>query len=105
MKNNFILVKYQVYNVFNKLRELTIHISNMPMFILYSLIINSQKLNSLKIIFIKSQSEQQNNINIENLNNICPIMINHLKKLNSFSLVNLPISSNKLSSLVESLEK
>ena len=104
MKNNFILVKYQVYNVFNKLRELTIHISNMPMFILYSLIINSQKLNSLKIIFIKSQSEQQNNINIENLNNICPIMINHLKKLNSFSLVNLPISSNKLSSLVESLK-
>ena len=104
MKNNFILVKYQVYNVFNKLRELTIHISNMPMLILYSLIINSQKLNSLKIIFIKSQSEQQNNINIENLNNICPIMINHLKKLNSFSLVNLPISSNKLSSLVESLK-
>ena len=104
MKNNFILVKYQVYNVFNKLRELTIHISNMPMFILYSLIINSQKLNSLKIIFIKSQSEQQNNINIENLNNICPIMVNHLKKLNSFSLVNLPISSNKLSSLVESLK-
>jgi hypothetical protein len=104
MKNNFILVKYQVYNVFNKLRELTIHISNMPMIILYSLIINSQKLNSLKIIFIKSQSEQQNNINIENLNNICPIMINHLKKLNSFSLVNLPISSNKLSSLVESLK-
>jgi hypothetical protein len=104
MKNNFILVKYQVYNVFNKLRELTIHISNMPIFILYSLIINSQKLNSLKIIFIKSQSEQQNNINIENLNNICPIMVNHLKKLNSFSLVNLPISSNKLSSLVESLK-
>ena len=104
IKNNFILVKYQVYNIFNKLRELTIHISNIPTFILYSLIINCPKLNSLKIIFIRNQSEQQNKINIEKLNNICPIMISFLKKLNSFSLINLPIPSNKLSALVESLK-
>ena len=102
--NNYSLVKYQVHNIFNKLRELTIHISNIPIFLLYSLIVNCHNLNTLKIIFIKDKLDKQNNINIEKLNDICPIILNYLKQLTSFSLINLPLSSNKLSQLVESLK-
>ena len=104
INDNYSLVKYQVHNIFNKLRELTIHISNIPIFLLYTLIINCHNLNTLKIIFIKDKLDKQNNINIEKLNDICPIIINYLKQLISFSLINLPLSSNKLSQLVESLK-
>ena len=104
INNNYSLVKYQVHNIFNKLRELTIHISNIPIFLLYSLIVNCHNLNTLKIIFIKDKLDKQNNINIEKLNDICPIILNYLKQLTSFSLINLPLSSNKLSQLVESLK-
>ena len=104
INQDYILVKYQMHNIFTKLRELTIHTSNIPIFAIYSLIVNCHNLNSLKIIFIKNESIQQNNINIDKLNDICPIIINYLKKLTSFSLINLPLSTNKLSSLVESLK-
>ena len=104
INHNYSLVKYQVHNIFSKLRQLTIHISNFPIFLIYSLIVNCHNLNTLKIIFINNESIQQNNINIDNLNDICPILLNYLKKLNSFSLKNLPLSSNKLASLIESLK-
>ena len=104
ISQNYILGKFQVHNIFSKLRELTIHISNIPIFVIYSLIINCHNLNTLKIIYIKSQSEQENKMNIEQLNIICPIMINYLKKLFSFSLINLPLSNNKLTLFVESLK-
>jgi hypothetical protein len=104
INHNYSLVKYQVHNIFSKLRQLTIHISNIPIFLIYSLIVNCHNLNTLKIIFINNESIQQNNINIDNLNDICPILLNYLKKLNSFSLKNLPLSSNKLASLIESLK-
>ena len=101
---NYLLVKYQVHNIFSKLRELTIYISNAPLFLIYSLIVNCHNLNTLKIIFIKGKSDQQNNINVEKINDICPIILNYLKKMNSFSLINLPLPTNKLSQLVESLK-
>ena len=101
---NYTLTKYQVHNIFSKLRELTIHITDIPIFLIYTLIINSYNLNTLKIIFIKEQTEQKNNIYIQKLNDILPILLNHLKKLISFSLVNLPLSSKKLPQLVESLK-
>ena len=101
---NYTLTKYQVHNIFSKLRELTIHITDIPIFLIYTLIINSYNLNTLKIIFIKDQTEQKNNIYIQKLNDILPILLNHLKKLISFSLVNLPLSSKKLPQLVESLK-
>ena len=101
---NYSLTKYQSHNIFSKLRELTLHISNIPIFLIYSLIINCQDLNSITIIFIKKENEQQNNINIEQLNNTYPIILNHLKNLNSFALYNLPLISNKLSYLIESLK-
>ena len=101
---NYTLTKYQVHNIFSKLRELTIHITDIPIFLIYTLIINSYNLNTLKIIFIKDQTEQKNNIYIQKLNDMLPILLNHLKKLISFSLVNLPLSSNKLPQLVESLK-
>ena len=104
IKKNYSLTKYQTYNIFGKLKELTLHISNLPIFLIYSLIINCQNLNSLKLIFIKKDTDQINNRDIDKLNEICPIILNHLKKLNYFSLVNLPLSSNKLTNLIESLK-
>ena len=78
---NYSLTKYQSHIIFSKLRELTLHISNIPTFLIYSLIINCPNLNSLKIIFIKKENEQQNSSNIEKLNDIFPVILNHLKKL------------------------
>ena len=101
---DYTLVKYQVYNVFRKLRELTIHISDIPLFLIYSLIVNCHNLNNLKIVFIRDKSEKKYNSNIEKLNEICPIIINYLKQLNTFSLINVSLSSNKLSLFVESLK-
>ena len=101
---NYSLTKYQSHNIFSKLRELTLHISNIPNFLIYSLIINCLNLNSLKIIFIKNENEQQNTSNIEKLNDIFPIILNHLKNLNLFALYNLHLITNKLSPLIESLK-
>ena len=104
IKINYNLTKYQVHNIFSKLKELTIHITDIQIFLIYSLVVNCFNLNTLKIIFIKDQSEQQNNICIQKLNDIFPILLNYLKKLNSFSIINLPLSSNKLPQLVEALK-
>ena len=101
LKLDYTLVKYQVNNIFGKLRELTIHISDMPIFLIYSLIVNCHNLNNIKLIFIKDRAEEKN---IEKLNDICPIILNYLKKLNSFSLINLPLISSKLSKFAESLK-
>ena len=38
INQDYVLVKYQVHNVFSQLRELTIHVSNIPNFLVYSLI-------------------------------------------------------------------
>ena len=104
LKIDYTLVKYQVNNIFGKLRELTIHISDMPIFLIYSLIVNCHNLNNIKLIFLKDESEEKNKKNIEKLNDICPIILNYLKKLNSFSLINLPLISSKLSKFEESLK-
>jgi len=104
LKVDYLLVKYQVNNIFGKLRELTIHISDMPIFLIYSLIVNCHNLNIIKLIFLKDESEEKNKKNIEKLNDICPIILNYLKKLNSFSLVNLPLISSKLPKFEESLK-
>ena len=103
INQNRMLLKYQVNNIFIKLRELTLHLSNVPIFLLYSLLINCNNLNTIKIIFLKSETSQ-NKANVNSLNDYCPILINYLKKLNSFSLINLPLLSNKLTSLMESLK-
>lgn len=104
LKVDYLLVKYQVNNIFGKLRELTIHISDMPIFLIYSLIVNCHNLNIIKLIFLKDETEEKNKKNIEKLNDICPIILNYLKKLNSFSLVNLPLISSKLPKFEESLK-
>ena len=105
LHQDYVLVKYQVHNVFSKLRELSVGISKIPIFLVYSLIINCPNLTSLKLNFIKDETNlDNNNENIIQLNNICPILLNHLKKLESFSIINLPLLSNKLSIIIESLK-
>ena len=105
LNQEYQLVKYQVHNVFSKLRELSISISKVPIFLVYSLIINCQNLTSLKIIFIKDAANSESNKdNTINLNYICPILLKYLKKLESFSLINLSLLTKNLPSLVESLK-
>ena len=91
LKQDYSLVKYQVDNVFSKLRELTLKVSKFPIFLLYSLTVNCQNLNKLKIEFIKEkESPEINKKNIEIMNKICPKLISYLKEMTSFTLINLP---------------
>ena len=105
INQDYILVKYQVHNIFSKLRELTIQLTNIPVYLIYTLIINCNHLNVLKLIYIKDEtSEEKNKDNIDKLNDICPKLVNYLKSLNSFSLINLPFLSSKLPTFIESLK-
>ena len=105
LKQDYALVKYQVDNVFSKLRELTLKVSNFPLFLLYSLTVNCQKLNILKIEFIKDkESKERNKKNIEIMNEICPKLISYLKEMTSFSLINLPLLMINLPDISASLK-
>ena len=98
------LAKFQVFNSFNELKELTLLISNFPLFLSYSLIVRSTNLNSLKIFFITEKSRSKNNENIENLCQTIPVLIKLINKLESFELNNFPIKPNKVPDLVEALK-
>ena len=103
LHQDYVFVKYQVNNVFSKLRELSISITNFPIFLIYSLIVNCTNLTSLKINFTKDESNS--NINdINKLNIICQILLTYLKNLESFSLINLPLLQQNLPSICESLK-
>ena len=105
LKQDYALVKYQVDNVFSKLRELTLKVSKFPIFLLYSLTVNCQKLNILKIEFIKDEeSPERNKKNIEIMNEICPKLISYLKEMTSFSLINLPLLMINLPDISASLK-
>ena len=105
LKQDYALVKYQVDNVFSKLRELTLKVSKFPIFLLYSLTVNCQNLNTLKIEFIEDkESKEKNKINIERMNEICPKLITYLKEMISFSLINLPFLIINLPDISSSLK-
>ena len=103
LHQDYVFVKYQVNNVFSKLRELSISITNFPIFLIYSLVVNCTNLTALKINFTKDESNS--NINdINKLNIICQILLTYLKNLESFSLINLPLLQQNLPSICESLK-
>lgn len=104
VKQDYALVKYQVHNVFGKLRELTLYISKCPIFLVYSLTVNCQSLNTIKIEFLKDENEEKNKKNIEILNEMCPKLVTYLKTLTSFSLINLPLLPIYLPDLSASLK-
>ena len=104
LRQDFALVKYQVHNVFSKLKELTLYISKFPIFLLYSLTVNCQSLNTIKIEFLKDEDEEKNKKNIEILNEMCPKLVTYLKTLTSFSLINLPLLPIYLPDLAASLK-
>ena len=103
LHQDYVFVKYQVNNVFSKLRELSISITNFPIFLIYSLIVNCTNLTALKINFTKDESNSNNNY-INKLNIICQILLTYLKNLESFSLINLPLLQQNLPSICESLK-
>ena len=103
LNQDYVFVKYQVNNVFSKLRELSISITNFPIFLIYSLVVNCTNLTALTINFTKDESNS--NINdINKLNIICQILLTYLKNLESFSLINLPLLQQNLPSICESLK-
>ena len=104
INQDYIMAKYLSYNSFSKLNELTLHISNIPSFLLYTLFVNCTDLIVLKIYFITDKSKQVNNKNIDNLNEINSMIIYYSNNLESFSLVDFPIKNNKLKDLAESLK-
>ena len=105
LSQDYLLVKYQVHNIFSKLKELSISLSDIPNFLIYSLIVNCHNLSSLKITFIKNESNLDiNNDNIIKLNYVCPLFLKYLKKLESFSLINLSLLPKQIPSLIESLK-
>ena len=105
LKQDYALVKYQVDNVFSKLRELTLKVSEFPIFLLYSLTVNCQNLHTLKIEFIKDkESPEKNKKNIKIMNEICPKLITYLKEMTSFSLINLPFLMINLPDISASLK-
>ena len=93
-----------MHNVFGKLRELTLYISKCPIFLVYSLTVNCQSLNTIKIEFLKDENEEKNKKNIEILNEMCPKLVTYLKTLTSFSLINLPLLPIYLPDLSASLK-
>ena len=105
LKQDYALVKYQVDNVFSKLRELTLKVSRFPLFLLYSLTVNCQNLHTLNIEFIQEkESDEKNKNNIIIMNEITPKLISYLKELQCFSLINLPLLSIHLPDLSASLK-
>ena len=102
-KTNY-LAKFQIFNSFNKLKELTLLISNFPIFLTYTLVVRCPDLHSLKIFYITEKSRSKNNENIENLCQVIPILIKLMNKLDSLELVNFPIKPNKIPDLVETLK-
>ena len=105
LKQDYALVKYQVDNVFSKLRELTLKVSRFPLFLLYSLTVNCQNLHTLNIEFIQEkESDEKNKNNIIIMNENTPKLISYLKELQCFSLINLPLLSIHLPDLSASLK-
>ena len=105
LKQDYALVKYQVDNVFSKLRELTLKVSRFPLFLLYSLTVNCQNLHTLNIEFIQEkESDEKNKNNIIIMNETTPKLISYLKELQCFSLFNLPLLSIHLPDLSASLK-
>ena len=105
LKQDYALVKYQVDNVFSKLRELTLKVSRFPLFLLYSLTVNCQNLHTLNIEFIQEKgSDEKNKNNIIIMNETTPKLISYLKELQCFSLINLPLLSIHLPDLSASLK-
>ena len=100
MKENFALINYQVFNVFPKLKELTIHMSKSYLFVLYSIVVNCQNLNSLKIFLTKNSNENS----INTLNDIIPKILSYLKNLTEFALSDVPLKNNKLPAIIDSLK-
>ena len=104
-KQDYALVKYQVDNVFSKLKELTLQVSKFPIFLLYSLTVNCQNLLKLKIEYIKNkESSEIKKKNIEIMSEICPKLIVYLKEMISFSLINLPLQTINLPDISAALK-
>ena len=84
------LVNYQIYNILPKLQRLYIITSDAQLSILYSLVMNCQNLNSLKII-LTSDFFNSSNSSLDIFNDTLPILFSYLRNLTEFSYDGLRI--------------
>ena len=97
--------KFNIFNSLNsKLNELTLLISNFPIFLIYSLIVKCSNLKSLKIFFITEKGRSKNNENIENLCQVIPILIQLMSNLEAIELINFPYNPKKIPDFVDVLK-
>ena len=97
------LVDYQIYNILPKLQKLTIITSDAQLSILYSLVLNCNNLNSLKII-LTSDFFNSSNSSLDIFNDTLPILFSYLRNLTEFSYENIPLSNKKLPDIVNSIK-
>ena len=97
------LVNYQIYNILPKLQKLYIITSDAQLSILYSLVLNCQNLNSLKII-LTSDFFNSSNSSLDIFNDTLPILFSYLRNLTEFCYENIPLSSKKIPNIVNSIK-
>ena len=97
------LVNYQIYNILPKLQKLYIITSDAQLSILYSLVLNCQNLNSLKII-LTSDFFNSSNSSLDIFNDTLPILFSYLRNLTEFSFENILLSTKKIPDIVNSIK-
>ncbi len=98
--DNYSIINYQIFNIFPKIRELSLNVSEISVYILYSLILYCPKLTSLKITVFKNNEKTEKIVN-----GLLSLLISSLKFLNEFSLNNIIIESDKVEGFVNEIKK
>ena len=98
-----VLVDYQIYNILPKLQKLTIITSEAHLSILYSLVLNCNNLNSLKII-LTSDFFNSSNSSLDIFNDTLPILFSYLRNLTEISYENILLSNRKIPDIVNSIK-
>ena len=97
------LFKYQLKNIVSNLHELTVILSSPNILIIYDIIMNCEKLESLNLIgpYFDAQNNPGDNISL--IGETIPKIITGLNKLTSFSIQYIPIELNIFNNLKNAL--
>ena len=97
------LVDYQIYNILPKLEKLKIITSDAHLSILYSLVLNCKKLNSLEII-LTSDFFNSSNSSLDIFNDTLPVLFLYLRNLSEFYFENIYLSDKKIPDIISAIK-
>ena len=97
------LFKYQILNLLFNIQSITLIIQSPNILILYNILMNCEKLNSLHFIGSYEQENTNQGNNISVLGEIIPIIIKKLINLTSFSMNHIPFEGDGIKKLKHSL--